>query len=154
MARMNDWQQEAREAVRREMWSLRGPNQVVKVLASGGTLASTLGGYITLGRFLLNKTPAQIETALGLRPGYLAMGARIYHFSRLPQVSEYEYELTAEFPGGLAYNPAGANSSYPPGNRTIHQWRIKPGVQIPVDSRNFLDLKPGQVFPYTWLVLS
>lgn len=152
MARMNDWQQEAQEVVRREIWSLRGPNQIVKVLPAGGTAASTLGGYITLGRFLLNKTPVQIGTALGLPPGYLAWGARIYRFTRLPQASEYEYELTAEFPDGLAYNPAYNNPSYPPGSRTIHQWRIKPGVQIPVDSTSFLDLKPWQVFPYAWLV--
>jgi hypothetical protein len=149
---MNDWQREAREAVRREMWSLSGPNQIVKVLASGGTVASTLEGYITIGRFLLNKTPAQIELALGLPPRYLAMGARIYRFIRLPQSSEYEYELTAEFPGGLAYNPASSNPSYPPGSRTIHQWRIRPGIRIPVDSTDFLDLKPGQVFPYAWLL--
>jgi hypothetical protein len=104
MAPMRDWRREAREAVRREMWSLRGPNQIVKVLPAGGTAASTLGGYITLGKFLLNKTPGQIETALGLPAGYLARGARIYRFIRLPQVSEYEYELTAEFPDGLAYS--------------------------------------------------
>jgi hypothetical protein len=36
---------------------------IVKVLPAGGTAASRLGGYITLGRFLLNKKPAQIETA-------------------------------------------------------------------------------------------
>lgn len=152
MSRMEDWQREAHEAVRREMWSLTGPTQIVKVLPAGGTAASMLGGYITLGKFLLNKTPAQIETALGLPPGYLAWGARIYHFARLPQASEYEYELTAEFPDGLAYNPAYSNPSYPPGSRTILQWKIKPGVQIPVDSSNFLELQPGQVFPYTWLV--
>jgi hypothetical protein len=149
---MNDWQRETHEAVRKEMWSLRGPNHIVKVLPAGGTVSSTLGGYITLGRFLLNKTPVQIETALGLPPGYLVWGARIYHFTRLPQASEYEYELTAEFPDGQAYNPAYSNPSYPPGSRTIHQWRIKPGVQIPVDSTSFLYLKPWQVFPYAWLV--
>ena len=152
MAKLNDWQREAHEAVRREMWSLRGPNQIVKVLPAGGTVASNLGGYITLGKFLLNKTPAQIETALGLPKGYLARGARIYHFTRLPQASEYEYELTAEFPGGLAFNPAYSNPSYPPGSRSVHQWKIKLGVQLPVDSGDFLDLKPGQVFPYTWLI--
>jgi hypothetical protein len=66
MARMDDWQREAHEAVRREMWTLKGPNRIVKVLPAGGTTAATLGGYITLGKFLLNKTPMQIETAFGL----------------------------------------------------------------------------------------
>lgn len=152
MARTTDWQVETREALRREFWSLRGPNQIVKVLPPGGPAASTLGGYVTLGRFLVNKAPKQIETALGLPSNYLAMGARIYHFTRLPQASEYEYELTTAFPGGLAYNPAHSDPSFPPGSRTIHQWRIKPGIQIPVDSTNFLDLKPAQLFPYDWLL--
>jgi len=84
MARTNDWQGEVRDAVRREMWSLRGPNQIVKVLPAGGAGAPTLGGCITLGRFLLNKIPAQIENALGLPSGYLVNGARIYRFTRLP----------------------------------------------------------------------
>jgi hypothetical protein len=77
MARMKDWQQEAHNAVRREMWSLRGPNQIVKVLPASGTTASTLGGYITLGKYLLNKTPGQIETALGLPAGYFEAGTGI-----------------------------------------------------------------------------
>ena len=100
MTRLSDWQREAHEAKRREIWSLRGPNQIVKVLPAGGISASTLGGYFTIGRFLLNKTPAQIAAALGLPHGYLAGGARIYRFTRLPALSEYEYELIAEFPGG------------------------------------------------------
>jgi len=151
MARMKDWQREAHDATRREMWTLKGPNQVVKVVKSGGTLPATLGGYITLGKFLLNKTPAQIEAALGLPNGYLANGVRIYHFTRLPQISEYDYELTANFPDGLAYNPAYSNPSYPPGCQSIHQWKIKPGIQIPVDSTGFLELKPGHIVPYSWL---
>lgn len=51
-------------------------------------------------------TLAQLEINLGLRRVYLATGASIYRFARLPLVTEYEYELTAEFSGGLAYNPA------------------------------------------------
>jgi hypothetical protein len=151
MARMSDWQREAHEATRREMWTLRGPNQVVKVLRSGGTSAGTLGGYITVGKFLLNKTPARIESDLGLPKGYLADGARIFRFTRLPQVSEYDYELTANFPDGLAYHPAYSDPRFQPGSRVIPQWKIRQGVQIPVDSAGSLELRPGQIFPYTWL---
>jgi len=121
MPRMNDWQREAHEAVRREVWSLRGPNQIVKVVPGGGGSASHLGGYITVGRFLLGKTPQQIEDALGLPHGFLRNGARIYRFTRLPLVQEYEYELTTDHPGGLAYNPAYSDPAYPPGSPKIHQ---------------------------------
>jgi hypothetical protein len=124
----------------------------VKVVPADRPAASALEGYITLAKFLLNKTPLQIETALGLERDCLAGGARVYRFTRLPLVSEYEYELTAEFPNGLAYDPGYSDASYPPGSRTIHQWRIRPGVKIPVDSTNYLDLKPGQIFPYSWLI--
>ena len=151
MPRMNDWQQEIHDGLRKEDWSLKGPNQVVKVLPGGGATASQLGGYITLGKHLLRKTPQQIEKDLGLRPGYLRNGARIYRFTRLPMQHEYEYELTADHPGGLKYNPAHGHPDYKPGSQSIHQWEIKPGIQIPVDLHNFLDLKPGQQFPYSWL---
>lgn len=151
MTRMADGQQEIFEATRREVWSLKGPNQIVKVLASGGTVASKLGGYFTIGRYLLGKTPQQIETSLGLPDKHLVNGARIYRFIRLPHVGEYEYELTAHYPSGLAYIPAHSHPGYLPGDRAIHQWRIKKDIEVPVDTINFLDLKPGQMFPYNWL---
>src|ERR1700674_5076742 len=136
MPRMNDWERDAHEAVRKEMWALRGPSQIVKVLPSSGGAAPQLGGYITLGKFLLGKTPQQIEEALGLPSGSLGSGARIFRFTRLPMIGEYEYELTALHPGGLAYAQGHSDPAYPPGNRMIHQWRIKPGYKIPVDTSN------------------
>jgi hypothetical protein len=145
MARKEAWEREAHEAVKREAWSLSGPNQILKVCAAGGSAASRLGGYITLRKFLINKNPSQIERALGLPPLWLANGARIYRFLRLPQSSEYEYDLTAAFPGGLAFTSY-SNPSYPPGDRTIHQWKINPGVTIPVDPISCLVLAPGEVF--------
>src|SRR5437899_6970746 len=147
MARTPDWQQEARDFLRKEDWSLRGMGQVVKVVPAGGPIASYLGGYITLGKFLLLKTPIDIEKDLGLLPGALKNGARVYRFARLPQVSEYEYDLTAANPGGLAYNPAW--SQYPAGSPKIQQWKIREGIKIRVDTHNVLDLKPGRQFHYS-----
>jgi hypothetical protein len=123
----------------------------VKVLPRHADFASRLGGYITVGSSLVGKTPEQIERDLGLKAWYLANGATIYRFTRLPLTHEYEYELTAFYPGGLAFNPAHGDESYPPGSRMIHQWRIKDGVRIPVDSNNALVLYPGRKFPYDWL---
>jgi hypothetical protein len=151
MPRMQDWKRDIHEGLRKENWSLTGPNRIVKVLPGGGTPAAALGGYITLGRFLLGKTPHQIENSLGLPFGYLKMGARIYSFARLPMACEYEYELTALHPGGLVFNPAHSDPNYLPGDRATHQWRIKPGVQIPVNQKNFLELSPTQRLSYDWL---
>jgi len=151
MINSRDWQRDVRDALRKENWSLSGPNRVVKVLPHGSNAVTALGGYITVVSSLLGKTPQQIESALGLPRGYLATGARIYRFTRLPMAHEYEYELTALYPGGLAFNPAHGNPAYPPGHRAIHQWRIKQGIQIPVDPDNYQDLSPGQRFPYVWV---
>jgi hypothetical protein len=150
MARMNDWQRDIYEGLRKENWSLRGTKRIVKVVPYG-TPATALGGYITVGLSLVGKTPPEIEQALGLTSGYLVGGARIYRFTRLPLSHEYEYELTAFYPGGLAFNPAHSHPAYPPGSPVIHQWRIRDGIRIPVDVRNFLDLLPSQRFPYDWL---
>jgi len=149
--RMMDWQRDMHEGVRRENWSLAGPNRIVKVLPLG-SVATALGGYITVGTSLLGKTPQEIERALGLKDRYLVTGARIYRFVRLPQAFEYEYELTAKYPGGLAFNPAHGDEAYRPGNPSLHQWRIKDGVRIPVDPVNYLDLAPNVRFSYDWLL--
>lgn len=151
MARMTDWQRDIFEAKRSEHWSLRGPNQVIKVVTKDKIPNPADLGYVTLGKYLLQKTPQQIQISLGLKNGELKDGAKIYRFNRLPQISECEYDLTAQYPGGLAYVPAHSNPDYLPGDRVIHQWRIKKGVHIPLDLHNVLDLKPGQQFPYSWL---
>lgn len=109
-----------------------------------------MGGYITLAKFLLGRTPPQIESGLGLPLRYLAHGAMIYRFLRLPMAHEYDYELTARYPGGLAYNPAHSNPDYPPGSGGIHQWAIKDGVYLPVDTANVIELGPTNQFPYSY----
>jgi hypothetical protein len=116
-----------------------------------GAIRTALGGYITVGSALIGKTPPEIERALGLKRKYLLGGARIYLIARLPMSHEYEYEMTAAYPGGLAFNPAHSDPAYPAGSAVIHQWRIKDGVQIPVDPTKYLDLRPTERFPYNWL---
>src|ERR1700757_3927604 len=98
MARSEDWQRDIREALRRENWSLNGPKRIVKVLPRSASPAGGLGGFITIGSYLSGKTPLEIESTLGLPPGYLTSGARILRFARLPMIHEYEYELTAHYP--------------------------------------------------------
>ena len=152
MTRRADWEIEMAESMRTEAWTLTGPNRPVKVVAikKGGFPA--IGGYITLGLFILMKTPDEIEKALGLLPDYLVHGALIYKFARLPNVSEYEYEDTAKLPGGLSYQPpTPGKPDYPEGSEKVKQWRIRTESSIPVDP-NCLRLLPGERFPYDWLV--
>ena len=132
MAPMDDWKRDMFEGTRRENWSLRGPNSIVKVMPLGVTPSGSIDGYITVGRSLVGKTPLEIEQALGLKANDLANGARIFRFTRLPMAHEYEYELTTLYPGGLAFNPAHSNLKYPPGSAKIHQWRILRDTPIPI----------------------
>lgn len=146
-----DWRREIDNARRHEGWSLVGPNRVVKVVplspaGAGQSAPAALGGYFTVAKALLQKTPQEIERALGLPNGHLGGGAAIYDFMRLPMAHEYEHELTADFPDGLAFNPSHADPAYPPGSAKIHQWRLKAGVQVPVNVGTAVRLQPNQRF--------
>jgi hypothetical protein len=55
-----------------------------------------------------------------MEPGSLANGAIIYSFSRLPLRHEYEYELSADHPGGLRYTFL-SDKRYPPGSSKIQE---------------------------------
>lgn len=144
MARDEDWRKDVREAMRHEQWSLRGPTRVVKVMPAHVFCVEGLKGFVGTEQALLGKTPSQIEAALGLKLRSLARGCRVYRFTRLPMPSEVEYELTAKYPDGWAFNPAMHDDRYPPGDATIHQWRLL--VDVPVE--HLLDLAPGQRYPY------
>ena len=144
MARDQEWRNDVRGALRHEGWSLHGPMRIVKVVSAGRPVASALKGFVCLEKSLLGKTPAAIEGLLGLPPGAFHAGCRIYRLTRLPMQSEVDYELTAAFPNGLAYNAAVHDPSYLPGSRSIHQWRLL----VDVPAQHLLDLAPGQTYPY------
>lgn len=149
--RQQDWHNEIRDAMRREDWSLRGPNQPVKVLPFRANV-SYVSGYFTLGKHLIGKTPHQMQVAMGLRPESLITGARVCRFSRLPLSHEVDYELTTAYPDGVVFNPSMSNPDYLPGDPTIHQWQLKRHVRINVRPDDTIDLRPGQPLPYDWLV--
>ena len=153
--RSPEWQRDMRDALRRESWSLSGPTRPVKVVSlkhnhSRAAPESRLAGYICQEKVLLGRTPAAIESLLGLPRGELVNGCRIYRFRRLPGPSEVEYDLTARHPGGLAYTPtvgpwnADGDPVYPPGSNAVHQWRLL--VDVPVE--HLLDLAPGVPYRY------
>jgi hypothetical protein len=83
---------------------------------------SQLHGYITQEKYLLGKLPSEIEAKLGLPSRFLADGCRILRFKRLPMSNEVDYELTAKFPGGQAFNGAMHDPRYLPASNAVHQW--------------------------------
>jgi hypothetical protein len=166
MPREPDWIQEIREAKRRDpasvAWSLEGGSRLVKVVRLATVMnierANRAVGYVTQEKFLLGKTPQQIEIALGLPPLSLNRGCRIFRLQRIPQRGEYSDELTADKPGGLAFNPAeweekrirydqdkslNELSYYPPGDKRIPQWDVS--VSIPLI--HLTDLPPNVSYP-------
>lgn len=163
MARMNDWQQAIYDGLRTENWSISGPKRIVKIVQLSNKLDDA-GGFITVESYLSQRTPSQINQMLGLPPAYLNDGCSVYGFLRLPKTDEYEYELTAQYPNGLACDPADLDEAqskyqldkrpgdktkkmgYPPGSRWVHQWRLK--VRIPV--HRICILLPGQVYKVDW----
>ena len=162
MSREPDWKAEIRDALRKEPWSITGAQRLVKVVRMGTVMNTPehvrAVGYVTQELYLFGKTPYQIERALGLPPRSLLRGCRIFHLERLPMRSEYTDELTADKPGGLAFDPGDALEKkaryeeranmlevpyYPPGDPWIPQWDVT--VSIPL--RLILDLPPNFSYP-------
>jgi hypothetical protein len=157
--RRTEWQSEIDDAMRREDWSLDRGRRLVKVVRYGAIMndpgRARVVGYVTQERYLIGKTPRDIEIALGLRAFELLSGCRVYRLERLPQHSEYTYELTAAMPDGLAFNPAdaleahfrptesGIGRHYPSGSPTIPQWKVN--VAIPLI--HLIDLGPPMQYP-------
>lgn len=148
MARRDEVYREISEARKRENWSLYGPTRLVKVVPLGQTRTHATG-YITVAKSIFGMTPQGIESALGLEKGSQESGSRIYRLLRLPLVHEYEYELTARYPGGLAFNPAMSSPLYESGSSSIHQWRLLEEHSIPVHPGDVVELLPGQIFQYS-----
>jgi hypothetical protein len=145
MTRHDNWQQqEIRDAIRQEGWTLNGPRRVVKVVPLDKPLVGALKGFVCLEKVLLGKTPSVMEALLGLPARMLERGCRVYRFKRLPMASEVEYELTALYPGGLAFNAVMHDPAYPRGSNAIHQWRLL--IDVPVE--HLLDILPNARYPY------
>lgn len=142
-----DWQLDIDQALKRDQWALAGPNRVIKIVPLARATITSIGGYITLVKYVVGKSPQKIEKDLGLPTGHLSSGLRAYALIRLPLSSEYEHELTTKFPGGLHYNPAHFDPRYGPGAAHIHQWRIRDGVKLPVDMQRTIDVPPSTLFP-------
>lgn len=152
MPRREDWATDIDDAMKKEEWRPTGLNRPLKVCPAERPLEFEVGGYFTLGKYLLGRCPTEIERDLGFPRDFLKHGARIYKFTRLPQISEYEYELTADHPDGLAdVGPFPRKRYYPPGSPKINQWRIVKGKTIPVDPEYFT-VRPGFQLSESWLM--
>lgn len=115
----------------------------------------SVSGYFTLAKWFYGATPIDIEERLGLRRGEFGSVAFAVVFCRLPRFDEFEYCLTAAYPGGKhrtrdedfaslasdtnappsvgavsdrALTPVGRH--YPRGDGVVHQWRLLNEIEI------------------------
>src|SRR5215471_20008553 len=148
-----DAEREMRDAVRLEPFALSGLNRLVKVIAipADGDIPSTVSGYVTQERFILGKTPMQIQKALGVEVGSLVPGCIVLALQTVPGPSQIDYELTTNLPGGLAPSPL-SDPKYPPfAKKYVHQWRLRVLIRAafvcrlgPSDQYKGVSRKPGQ----------
>jgi hypothetical protein len=147
----DDWRLERLDALRKEIFTETGPRRAIKVVKPG-TILTEARGYIMLGISIVGSTPMEIANDAGLRKDDFVLGARVYKLARVPQISEIEYDLTAESPAGLAYVEGMSNPDFPPGAKWLQQWKIREGCSIRI-LPGYLDLGPGDRLPYNWLLI-
>jgi hypothetical protein len=123
-----------------QKWSTGGSNGLVKIVSSERGPLSDVGGYITQEKYIMGKTPAEMEKLLGLPAGELKNGANAMRLNRLPTASEFELRGYTNTPNGQPYV---TGEAYPPG-LGVPQWQISRGVQIPATPTKFVG--PGEVY--------
>jgi len=83
-------------------------------------------GYCTTVKYLVGKTPEEMEDAVGLaRQSKLAGGADIFRVIPLPKANEFQFRGYSQCPGGVPTDAPGyvAHPVYPPG-RGVPQWEL------------------------------
>ena len=100
-------------------FNLGGGNTPVKVMPTGVD-QQQVSGFFTQEKFILGRTPQQMEDDLGLKPGDLINGATIYELSQTPNAEQFVPAGYTHMPGGSYYQEA---SEYPVGAGAI-QFRL------------------------------
>jgi hypothetical protein len=116
----------------------------VKVIgpSTTGGIPQTVIGYVTQELFLSGKTPVQIEEALGLKVNSLVDGCIVLALQSVPGPSQIDYELTTNYPDGLAPSVL-SDPDYPPFRlRHVHQLRLR----VPVRASFIRRLAPNEVY--------
>lgn len=129
------------------MWRRGGLDTLVKVLELGKTPDPRRPvGYCTTLKYVAGRTPAQIESIIGLASGTkLGRGAEIFTLRKLPNASEFDLKGYTQTPAGIATDDAGyvPNAAYPPGTGGP-QWDL---ARVPQSRLVHIATVPaGQVF--------
>lgn len=130
------------------LWKKGGGDSLVKVAPLGTVPDSRRPiGYCTTLKFVVGRTPAEMERILGLAPeSKLGAGADIFKVAPLPRADEFEMKGYSQCPDGLPVDPeAGVTHPlYPPG-LGAPQWRLT----LPSSRLTLLGRVPrGEIFAF------
>lgn len=113
----------------------------VKVVKADRDLGGQAYGYITTEKYVLGKTPAELERILGFRQGAFDQGVKIHPLEEIPKPDQFELRGYSQQPQGL--DPANIDpdslADYPPGEGAP-QWELT--SPIPVGAG--VEVGPGQ----------
>jgi hypothetical protein len=137
------------------MWKRGGMDTLVKVAPKGMTPNPTYSvGYCTTFKYIVGRTPIEIEEIVGLARGSkLLGGADIFVVDPLPQQNQFELRGYSQCPAGLATNTPGyiPHPGYPPG-LGAPQWELK---GYPQNGLKWIaSVAPGQQFTYQAALLA
>lgn len=133
----------------RKLWKSGGENTLVKVTPRGMTPnASMTIGYCTTLKFVVGRTPAEMEAIVGFQQGSkLAHGAEIFLVNPLPLPEQFELRGYTQTPAGVSTSAAHyvPVPGFPPG-LGAPQWELKRVSQSAL--KWIATVNPGQRFTY------
>ena len=102
------------------MW--RSVDQPVKVVPLRGHPPKLVTGYFTQEKFVVGKTPSEMEAVLGIY-GRLSTGAFILQFDSPLKSGDYESKAYTYLPDGKPYKPDPNETVFLPG-KGAPQWKL------------------------------
>jgi hypothetical protein len=129
------------------IWRRGGMDSLVKVMPMRRAPdAQRNVGYCTTFKFVVGRTPAEMEAVVGFRAGSkLATGASIYLVRPLPSAAQFRLSGYTQTPEGISTAIRTPHPDYPPG-LGAPQWELTGRQQ---DSLELLaHVQPGQRFAY------
>lgn len=146
--------------IAQRIFSRGGENQPAKIWArrqTGRAAAATIGnvfeitGYVTLLKYLCNRTPLEMEGILGLAPQKLSSGADILVIIDELSGDQFAPRYTSAWSAGASprdLHNLGAkyHPEYPPAHTPVYQWVIYRNK--PVRARKIATLAYNEQFIY------
>lgn len=129
------------------MWRKGGGDTLVKVTPFGLKPGDWPVGYCTTIKYIVGRTPAEMEQAVGFASNTkLAQGAEIFLVRPLPMAAQFELRGYSHTPEGISTSVKTPDPRYPPG-LGVPQWNLV-GCKQADHLVPLMSLPVGQPFRY------